>query len=387
MHFPGAPTKLLPALAVVLSCQGDPPRSSHRAPREQQDPLFFSISPVGDGDLARIVPLGNLNPPGHVFPTDHIYLYLRVEEGADRPVETPVFAPGTLRLTSVTASEHVRAQILDYALTLTPCHDVTVVLGHVSRLTASLLGEAPFLGGATPAEAGHGEWQFRGEYSTGGETYRTWIMPCDIVVEAGQPLGIAGGHPGQWALDFGVYDRRRAATQAANASRWHNSSYLYAACPLDYYTPGPVRDRLWSLVDREPHSTSPHPCGAILQDVPGTAQGCWFREGIAATYPEDPHLALVESNMRPSRAVFSVGTAVATIPCGVYEFLPDTAGTFNRPFAEVTPGGTVHTYKPAGLSGCIFLHMPDTTTLWLEAVPEDAARTRSFSCKRTVFVR
>jgi hypothetical protein len=35
----------------------------------------LTVSPVVLGVLQAIVPLGNLNPSGHVFPTDHVYLY------------------------------------------------------------------------------------------------------------------------------------------------------------------------------------------------------------------------------------------------------------------------------------------------------------------------
>jgi hypothetical protein len=32
-------------------------------------------SPVGLDSIASTTPLGNLNPPGHTLPTDHIYFY------------------------------------------------------------------------------------------------------------------------------------------------------------------------------------------------------------------------------------------------------------------------------------------------------------------------
>jgi hypothetical protein len=35
----------------------------------------LSVSPLADSLIAFITPLGNLNPPGHTLPTDHIYFY------------------------------------------------------------------------------------------------------------------------------------------------------------------------------------------------------------------------------------------------------------------------------------------------------------------------
>ncbi|MFI5177952.1 MAG: hypothetical protein ACHQO8_05300, partial [Vicinamibacterales bacterium] len=38
-------------------------------------PLVFRSSPIAPGAIKWIVPLGNLNPPDHTTPTDHIYFY------------------------------------------------------------------------------------------------------------------------------------------------------------------------------------------------------------------------------------------------------------------------------------------------------------------------
>ena len=50
-----------------------------------------------------------------------------------------------------------------------------------------------------------------------------------------------------------------------------------------------------------------------LQDLPGTAQGCWFLSGVSDTYPGDPHLALVRSNIYPARAVLLVGNSTPNL--------------------------------------------------------------------------
>src|ERR1041385_4007869 len=34
----------------------------------------FTVSPIAVGSISSIIPLGNLNPPNHVYPTDHIYI-------------------------------------------------------------------------------------------------------------------------------------------------------------------------------------------------------------------------------------------------------------------------------------------------------------------------
>src|SRR5689334_8944172 len=37
--------------------------------------LRLRVSPIDVGEIRFITPLGNLNPPAHTIPTDHIYFY------------------------------------------------------------------------------------------------------------------------------------------------------------------------------------------------------------------------------------------------------------------------------------------------------------------------
>lgn len=339
---------------------------------------FFTASPVTVADLVSIAPLGNLNPPGHTFPTGHMYFYLRSEPGAGRTVTTPLRSPGAMTVSHIRAIQHVNAGIVDFDLTLRPCNDITVVFGHVTSLAESLFGDT----------SSFDTWEFRGEYSTGGETYRSYERQAQLGVTAGTRLGTAGGNPGQWALDFGVYDTRAAST-AANPARWINSRYREAVCALEYYGNSAVRSQLDALLDREPVLSDPHPCGQALQDVPGTAHGCWFREGVAATYPEDFHLALVWSSSHPSQAVFSVGVTVATLASGTYALQPQGSGMLNRPFTTIVPDGHTYGCTAAGVSGVILLSMPDAHTLWIERSPGGTSDpgTWAFTDSRSVFIR
>ncbi len=53
---------------------------------------FLTVSPMALSDIREIAPLGNLNPPGHVFPTDHIYFYPPNAPGGTQSV--PLASPG-----------------------------------------------------------------------------------------------------------------------------------------------------------------------------------------------------------------------------------------------------------------------------------------------------
>ena len=322
---------------------------------------FFIASPLNIDDISSIVALGNLNPPGHVFPTDHIYFYIARTEGSDHPHVVPLYSPGNLTINMINASEHVNAGFTDYSISLQPCEHITVVLGHVSSLSVEIFGDT----------SSFNEWNLDNEYSTGGETYRRWRKECNIKVTAGQVLGTAGGNSNQWALDLGVYDLRHIQESVANLQRWSKSWYLYAVDPLTCFEKGPVLEQLLKHVDRELAEGDSLPFGTVLQDIPGTAQGCWFFSGASDTYPEDPHLALVHSNIYPSRAVLSIGTSVPNLDSDTYEFLPRDSGLLNRDFKEITSDGQIHGFQVDQFDGVIILQMVDDETIWIEAL-EDA---------------
>ncbi|MBU1676484.1 hypothetical protein KKA85_11970, partial [bacterium] len=67
---------------------------------------------------------------------------------------------------------------------------------------------------------------------------------------------------------------------------------------------------------------------------------------LRARRHEDPHLALVESHIWPSRHAFSVGTSMPAVGSGVYLFVPQDDGVYNRLFADVTSDGTMCGYIP-----------------------------------------
>jgi len=341
--------------------------------------LAFTVCPVDLDDVSSIVPLGNLNPPGHTFPTDHIYFYLKAAGGTGVTVETPLYALGNMTLTSATASQHVNAGLIDFGVTM-ECGEVVLILGHVTTLAANIFGNTTDLSG----------WDLQDEYSTGGETYRMYRKQFDRAIQAGDSLGTAGGNPGQWALDIGLYDRSSISGTAANPSRWQKSWYRHADCPLEFYEAGPVVDSIWALVVRDGGAGDLYPCGQVLQDVPGTAHGCWFLDGITDPYPEDNHLALVWSNTQPSLAAISAGTMIPTLTSGVYNITPENTGVLNRDFSAVTADGTVYGYTPPGLpGGVIVIALPTTNSLWIEYLPSATTNPASwvFTAAKTLFYR
>ena len=119
--------------------------------------------------------------------------------------------------------------------------------------------------------------------------------------------------------------------------------------------------------------TAPPVCGTIDQDLASTVQGNWFETPDSTFSPEDPNLALVHDNFDPSIPVFSVGTTLAGLPGGAYQFVPSagTTSQVNRDFGLVTDTG-IYCYEnltdgsTAVANTVILLQRTDPDTLTIE---------------------
>lgn len=388
------PLKLLLSFAIIglilILAAGCSDSSSPTDPDDPNDPpdnpnldTLMSVAPAPLDSIDEIVGLGNLNPSGHTFPTDHIYFYMMQDQMTGIPHEMTWLSPGTLEITRISASHHVNANFTDFDVTFELQEDVDMRFAHISSLRAEIFGNTTDLSG----------WTLENEYTTGGETYQRYGKNVEIVVNAGDTLGTVGGNAGQYAFDLGVYDHRDPSGNPVNLSAWSYSDYMYAACPFDYYEDVPVRDSMIAMINRSGVAPDPNPCGLVVQDVQGTAQGIWFSPGASVPYPEDPHLALVWHNIDAGKQAFSVGNSLSTTGMGVYVFEPTTTGRLNREFDQVEDDGTTYGYTVSGPWGgsqmTILISVPHIDTLYIEGFPGHITDTTQwvFTAGKSVYVR
>lgn len=304
---------------------------------------FLSVSPLKYGDFKNIIPLGNFNPSGHTFPTDHIYLALNRIDANDwnsGTVNVPVYMPGDVLITEIDAVKHLsdNPPFTDYDLSFYPCKELSFRFGHITSLSAEMLSE--FNKGI----------QCDKEYETGGSKFqRCSNKNLNIKVSAGQKIGTAGGNPNQSAFDIWATDFRVKELEFAMPDRW-SSNTKHTACPLNYFT-NKEKEELYSLLGgwSSNKRTIEPICGTIEQDIKGTAQGAWFVQGTENTYPEDPHLALALDNVNPQINVFSVGGSIPGLDSKIYIFTPESTGEVNIAFAQVKPG-KVYCYEQSDKS-------------------------------------
>jgi len=332
-----------------------------------------SVTPAVMPDFNAIVPLGNFNPGGgHVFPTDHIYFYLKLVAPGGDTVTSTVYAPGDAWVTAITRQTATAgtSSYTDYTVRFALCREVSAYFHHIRTLSPALAAAYS----AVPLAPGD-----CGSHVIGGTTYTTCTAQMKQHIGAGDLVGDVGGNRRVFAFDFGATDARIAPLTFANPSRFSASpdgnDIFHTVCPIDYFT-ATLRNTLRGFLgdfDGTTLRTVPPLCGTIEQDIAGTAQGIWFEPG-APTYPESPHLALVHGNVDPTQGVFSVGDSVTAsgLAVGTYYFTPSTvAGTHVNPdFADVVPGD-VYCYEglsnrsgPASMT--VLLQMTDPTTLRIE---------------------
>src|SRR4029079_5020668 len=98
------------AMSIACGKSSSSSTSPSPTPGGSSATFAFRASPIAPSAIEFIAPLGNLNPPDHTLPTDHIYLYHRLTNPSSpaRPVVAP--ADGTIQ-TIITHNSDVKLLI------------------------------------------------------------------------------------------------------------------------------------------------------------------------------------------------------------------------------------------------------------------------------------
>ena len=352
---------------------------------------FYAVAPMAPDSYEYIIPLGNLNTPGHTFPTVHTYLLL-----TDITKAVPVYAPGDVTIALVVSTYYVSTGITEYSLTFYSCAEVYGYYNHIAALTQDILDQ---IGLMTNCQ------------------YFDDVTGCSkevfIEVSAGTQLGYAGGPESAevYALDFGTRDKRADPIIFVNPDMLVSSDHqeLYTVCPYDYYEEGTAKDNLTTKLKIA--RTADPICGTVDLDVADKARGKWYLVGGAwdsgwGSY-EAKHMALVPSNYDPLVGVLSVGNP--DVGTGAYFFDMESNGLIRRDFAGVSSDGNIYCYdtlrtrtdsldtegpgtgNSSPILGYLFLKMLSNTTLKIERVESgscpDDPNILSFSASAVNFER
>ena len=333
---------------------------------------LLTVTPMALSDIHEIAPLGNLNPPGHTFPTDHIYFYPNVGPAV------PAVSPGNIRIVQAMLQKRTgggQPEFDDYGLDFYPCATQHFYFAHISSISASLA-----------AQLGPLDASCNSPYMTGGFTFQQCRKTVKVELAAGDTIGTAGG-PGQGALDLGLIDDASAPLPFVDPARV-NANTLHAACPVDQFVTA-VRDSLRVRFKVNGNQrTIPPVCGTVMQDVANTAQGRWYFD---ATTNEDHHLALVHTNWDPTIGAFSIGTSVPGTTATTMFFTPSTTSRTNRDFNLVTADGIIYCYQLTNFSGHVFTQLVSNIQVKIEVFASGAtcgdSSTWAFTASAATFDR
>lgn len=218
-------------------------------------PLVFRVSPIDQGAIRWITPLGNLNPPDHTLPTDHIYFYFAAPNAGEQPLarRTAFFAPADGVVTTVFGGIGSESKVFVQA-----SPTVQYYLDHLIPDIALARGTA---------------------------------------LAAGQRLGTTGS---AYGIDLGVINDQ-VTLSFVNPARYIPDT-LHADGPLKYFAE-PLRGQLYARVQR----LGPELDGKIDLDVAGRLAGNWFGETIAAA-----QMAFAYDTYNPSQVRIAVANAFVT---------------------------------------------------------------------------
>lgn len=346
----------IPTYARTVPSSSDPVVTDRYAQLPACTGQQLTVAPVDLLDLRELSPRGNLGPPGHTFPTDHMYLHLEGENSETHLLN--LRAPGDVTIMNVTSTPNeTMPDGEEYSIHFALCQDVFGYYNHVKKLSddmKSILSDVP-------CEV----WTTNPGNLCTKEIFHT--------VSAGTVIGKVGHLQGNF--DLGAYDYRTRLgyivpehygdTTATGLAR---PRALAIICPLDLYADGPEKDGLLSKILR----TAEPICGVVAQDVANTLQGNWF-EGDGSDSSYGNLLAFVYDSSTPSTAVVSVGGTITI--AGKIEFNEQLSGFTNRRFADVTVDGNRYCYEnnaslnpwfAPGLTGHVLVELTSSTTAKVE---------------------
>ncbi|MCL5970021.1 MAG: hypothetical protein M1450_00765 [Patescibacteria group bacterium] len=329
--------------------------------------VFFTVSPIKDGLYRNVVPLGKFGPEGgHVFPTKHTY-FMAPAKNIEEQTDVDVLSPGDLYITTIQRWNNKTLGLTEYFLYASPCKDVEVTFYHLNELSPKLASALNKTDYCREEQTGKTQYEFCGKITEG------------IQVKAGELLGIANPAKKKSIkqfFDFGMSDHRTPELKFANPGRWvGNFDKKHMVCPYDYFTPDLRSKFLSQMADYDDPSlkrTTEPLCGEYMQDIPGTAQGVWFKVG-ADSREEDAQITLGHHNVLTQKGFFSIGTmSTETIEVGGYPFDPRPLGIVNRDFKDIKANGQIYCFEPTALTGTynypfrIILQMTSPTKLKIE---------------------
>ena len=312
--------------------------------RQCGDGPLFSAYPMDLDKVTNINPLGNLAPPGHTFPTSHMYFGIEAiwGEAGEGPFgdgqtfpPNPVYAIAAGQLVSINVSKVTTSlsgqevSYEEYGFDIAVCEGLRVRYGHVGPVSDRILASIADLEGFNC-----------NAYSTGAFAVDSCTYAPGLELEAGEQVGFNSGRSA--ALDIGAFDITTEAIKFLHPSLYGEEA-TGSVCVLDLYPEEQRSEMLKLLGDNNGFRTAEPICGVLDYTIVGTLQGDWFDE-IGDFPQQDLNIAFVYDEVLSDVPVISIGF-VPGIPSYAHRFSEREGGRVNLPFIEVEAGAGVYCYQ------------------------------------------
>ena len=314
-------------LALLAGCKPNPAGPGNTPPPAS---LSFTFAPMDVGSVTQIVPLGNMNPPGHTLPTNHIYF---MHPAANFVVTAP--AGGTIVDVRHDADDSISVQ-------------------------------------ATPAQMYYlYHLLLDPGIATGGKVTAGQRLGVTIAVSGGLDLGLLNSDVTLFFVQPGRY----------------SALTLHTDGPLKFFT-DTIRATMLPKVQRNGDEKD----GKINFDVAGRLSGNWFLEGLPIADTENvvngpKHLSFARDVLDPAAVRISIGGTIAT--AGSF-FVQDGA---IDPTAVTTASGRIAytlfatAARSSGGSGVLIVQLIADDRIRIEVFPPGTPASADFTGASNVYVR
>lgn len=352
--------------------------------------------------IAALTPLGNINPPGHTSPVDHIYFQTNYD--GHIPMSAPADSVITQVITISKEKTPGKYEVEGYVIRYEVCDGLELDFANYNDVVDSIKAELIKQGERDCKRGivkdGHGG-------IAEGQCYYNVHIPVKSGEQVGwvwqvpHPEGFGMTLPFEiWAANYNV-----EPPSQTNWEFYNDNRYAHIMCPFDLYT-GDLKNEFYKkfgrweyevvdangkkIVDQNspgrfvPRNGDPL-CGQVDQDIIGTIQGMWFSEKT----PENDDnvkfnggLAFLHDNVDVTQAEISVGGNLTNNTPGVVLFAPTHSGLINREPSEVKSDGNIYCYNAEerfGSQGKFLVQLISDRTLKTEFQAGTCGTTELFS--------
>jgi len=318
--------------------------------------------------ISALTPLGNINPPGHTSPVDHVYFETNYNG------KIPMGAPADAIITSITTISKEKTPgeyvVEGYTIKYVICDGLELDFAGYNDVVDSIKQKIVQMGEKDCQrdikKDGHGE-------SAEGQCY----YRVNIPVKSGEQIGWVWRvpHPetGDLTLPFEIWAANYNVDppKQTNWKYYNDDRYAHIMCPFDLYADnlknqfnakfGRWENQVKDVDGKKVVDTSlpghfvarngEPMCGQVDQDITGTIQGMWFSKPTPTddyNAKFDGGLAFLHNNIDVTLGEISVGGDLAGGKAGVIFFQPTHRGTFNREPSEIKATGTIYCYDTSG---------------------------------------